>query len=80
MTDEGSEGAQYRIRIKLADLLHDRKMSQVELSQRIGMHPTNLNKLVGNRVTMLRMETMLAICAELDCQPGDWIVRERVAP
>ena len=49
----------------------DRKMSLNELSEKVGVANVNLSKLKNGRVSAIRFSTLEAICAVLDCQPGD---------
>jgi putative transcriptional regulator len=56
---------------KLDLLLVKRKISQVELCERIGLTPANLSILKTNKAKAIRFSTLDALCRELDCQPGD---------
>ena len=47
-----------------------------ELSQRVGITPANLSILKNNKARGVRFGTLLAICKELECEPGD-IIRLR---
>lgn len=55
----------------LDDLLADRQMTLVELSQRVGVTHVNLSILKNNRAKAIRFTTLVALCEALDCQPGD---------
>jgi putative transcriptional regulator len=55
----------------LDDLLHERRLTAVELAHRVGIHPNNLSQLRQGRFSMLRRTTLVALCRELGCQPGD---------
>ena len=57
--------------VNLDVMLAKRKMSSLELSQRIGLTPANLSILKTGKAKAVRMSTMEAICPELNCQPGD---------
>ena len=59
------------IAIKLDDLLHDRRMTLTELSDRIGMALANLSILKTGKARAIRFSTLEAICEALSCQPGD---------
>ena len=48
-----------------------RKMSLGELSQRVDVTMANLSILKNNKAKAVRFSTLEAICAALDCQPGD---------
>ena len=52
-------------------MLAKRKMSSLELSQRINLTPANLSILKTGKAKAVRFSTLNAICRELDCQPGD---------
>ena len=56
---------------KLDDLLHDRRMSLTELSERVGIALANLSKLKTGKARAIRFSTLEAICDALQCQPGD---------
>ena len=57
--------------VNLDVMLAKRKMSSLELSQRIGLTPANLSILKTGKAKAVRMSTMEDICRELNCQPGD---------
>ena len=59
------------IRITLDVEMAKNKMSLKELSQKIGISITNLSLLKTGKVTAIRSSTLMGICRELDCQPGD---------
>ena len=52
-------------------MLARRKMSLTELSERVGITMANLSILKNNKAKAVRFSTLEAICAALDCQPGD---------
>jgi len=52
-------------------MLAKRKMTSLELSQRIDLTPANLSILKTGKAKAIRMSTLEAICRELKCQPGD---------
>ena len=57
--------------VNLDVMLAKRKMTSLELAQRIGMPQANLSILKTGKAKAVRMSTMEAICRELQCQPGD---------
>ena len=57
--------------VNLDVILAKRKMTSLELSQRIGLTPANLSILKTGKAKAVRMSTLDAICRELKCQPGD---------
>ncbi len=59
------------IRVKLDDLLHDRRMTLTELADRIDITLANLSILKTGKARAIRFSTLQAICTALKCQPGD---------
>ena len=57
--------------VNLDMMLAKRKMTSLELSQRIGITPANLSILKTGKAKAIRFSTLEAICKALDCQPGD---------
>ena len=57
--------------VNLNVILAKRKMTSLELAQRIGMTQANLSILKTGQAKAVRMSTLDAICKELQCQPGD---------
>ena len=57
--------------VKLDDMLHERRMTLTELSERIGITLANLSVLKTGKARAVRFSTLDAICAALRCQPGD---------
>lgn len=64
-----TEGTQ--IVVKLDDLLHARRMTLTDLSERVGLTLANLSILKTGKAKAIRFSTLEAICRELECQPGD---------
>ena len=57
--------------VRLDVMLAHRKMRSRELAERIGITEQNLSLLTSGKVKGIRFDTLAAICAALDCQPGD---------
>lgn len=57
--------------VRLDVMLTRRKMKSRELAERIGIAEQNLSLLKSGKVKGIRFETLSAICAVLECQPGD---------
>ena len=68
------------IRVKLDDMLYQRRMSLTELGERIGLTLPNLSILKTGKAKAIRFSTLDAICTALDCQPGDILEHEPGAP
>ena len=60
-----------RIAVNLDLLLVQRKMSLTELSQKVGVTIANLSILKTNKARAIRFSTLNAVCAALDCTPGE---------
>lgn len=60
-----------KIIVNLDVMLAKRKMSSLELAQKIGITQANLSILKTGKAKAIRFSTLEAICKELDCQPGD---------
>ena len=59
------------ILVRLDDLLHARRMTLTELSERVDITLANLSVLKTGKARAIRFSTLETICAALDCQPGD---------
>ena len=57
--------------VNLDVMLAKRKMTSLELANRIGLTQANLSILKTGKAKAVRMATLEAICRELQCQPGD---------
>ncbi len=57
--------------VNLDMMLVRRKVSQIDLSERIGITQANLSILKTNKAKAIRFSTLDALCRELNCQPGD---------
>ena len=57
--------------VNLDVLLAKRKMTSLELAQRVGITQANLSILKTGKAKAVRMSTLNEICRVLECQPGD---------
>lgn len=57
--------------INLDVMLARRKMTSLELSQKLGITQANLSILKTGKAKAIRLSTMNEICRILQCQPGD---------
>ncbi len=57
--------------VNLDVMMARRKISSNELAERIGITPANLSILKTGKAKAIRFSTLMALCRELDCQPGD---------
>jgi putative transcriptional regulator len=59
------------ITVKLDDVLHARRMTLTDLSEKIDITLANLSILKTGKARAIRFSTLEAICSALQCQPGD---------
>ncbi len=57
--------------VNLDVMLAKRKMSSLELAEKVGITQANLSILKTGKAKAVRFSTLAAICRELNCQPGD---------
>ena len=57
--------------VNLDVMMAKRKISGGELAERIGITQANLSILKTGKAKAIRFSTLMALCHELDCQPGD---------
>ena len=57
--------------VRLDEVLHARRMTLTELAARIDITLANLSILKTGKAKAIRFSTLEAICAALECQPGD---------
>jgi len=60
--------------VNLDVMLARRKMRSRELAERVGISEVNISLLKSGKVRGVRFDTLAAICAVLECQPGDLLV------
>ena len=71
MTEDEPSG----IHCRLDELLEQRGMTLTRLSALVGVSIVNLSILKNDRARAIRYSTLAAICAALDCEVGDLLVR-----
>ncbi len=59
------------ILVRLDVMLALRKVKSKDLAEHVGITEANLSLLKSGKVKGVRFATLEAICAYLDCQPGD---------
>ena len=62
------------IMVNLDVVMAQRKMTLSQLSELVDITLANLSILKNNKAKAVRFSTLEAICAALDCQPGDILV------
>lgn len=61
--------------IELESLLLQRGKTSADIIRATGHTPANVSKIRNGKIKAIRLKTLLDICVELDCQPGDLIRR-----
>jgi len=59
------------IHVTLDDMLHARRMTLSELAEKVDITLANLSILKTGKARAVRFSTLNAVCAALQCQPGD---------
>jgi putative transcriptional regulator len=65
-----------QITVKLDDLLYQRRMTLTDLAGKVDITLANLSILKTGKAKAIRFSTLAAICAALECQPGDLLAAE----
>ncbi|MBO6093979.1 MAG: helix-turn-helix transcriptional regulator [Oscillospiraceae bacterium] len=60
-----------KIIVNIDVMMARRKISAGDLAERIGITPANLSVLKNGKAKAIRFSTLMALCRELQCQPGD---------
>ena len=68
------------ILVHLDELLHARRMTLTELATRIDITVANLSILKTGKAKAIRFSTLEAICAALECQPGELLAFDASLP
>jgi putative transcriptional regulator len=63
------------VHCRLDELLAERGITLTRLSEMVGVSVVNLSILKNDRAKAIRFSTLTAICAALDCEIGDLLVR-----
>ena len=61
------------IRWKLRQVMADRRMTNKRLSELMGVTPTSISRLKGDKMPRLTDEMLAGLCHALNCTPSDLI-------
>ena len=61
------------IAVTLDSVLAERRMKAKELARRMGISETQLSLFRSGKVRGIRFSTLAAMCAVLECKPGELI-------
>lgn len=56
---------------RLDRVMVDRKISVVDLADKVGIAPNNISRIRTGKFKAVRLSTLNSLCNELSCQPGD---------
>lgn len=59
--------------MRLGRVMAQKKITSVELAERIGTSTVNLSNIKNGHIRGMRFSTLEALCQALDCKPGDSI-------
>ena len=59
------------IRVRLDEMLERRRMSLTQLAEAVDITLANLSILKTGKARAIRFSTLEAVCAVLECQPGE---------
>ena len=62
------------IHCRLDELLLERGMTLIRLSELVGISVVNLSVLKNDRARAIRYSTLAAVCDALDCEVGELLV------
>ncbi len=63
------------IHCRLDELLAERDLTLTRLSELVGVSIVNLSVLKNDRARAIRFSTLTAICAALECEVGELLVK-----
>lgn len=59
--------------MRLDRVMADRKVTSLELAEKVGISPVNISRIKTGRLKGIRFSTLTAMCEALHCKPGDLI-------
>ena len=61
----------YIVKIRILDILKEKKKSKYWLYIQLGLSYQNFNKIVNNETTGIKFDNLKTICDILECTPND---------
>ncbi|MDQ1041560.1 putative transcriptional regulator [Streptomyces sp. V3I8] len=61
----------HQIHVTLDKVMEKRDITLTDLAEKVGITNANLSRLKTGKVMAVKFSTLTALCAALDCQPGD---------
>jgi len=58
------------VRLRLPEIMKERKLKQVELAEKMNVHRQTVNRLTGG-VRQIDLDTLAKLCDALNLKPGD---------
>lgn len=59
------------IRLRVLDILTERRLSKYWLNTKLGLSDRNMNNMLMNRTRAIRYENIEKLCEILECTPSD---------
>ncbi len=59
------------IKLRVAELLEEHKMTKYALYKQLGMSYQNFNRMINNETRSIRYEMIETLCVIFDCKPND---------
>lgn len=59
------------INVSLKNIIKEKGYTIAKLASEINITPANLSKLINNRVSEIKLETLNKLCEKLECTPGE---------
>ena len=59
------------MKLRILEILKEKNKTKYWLYMQMGLSYQNLNKLVNNKTTAIKFETLKNLCDVLDCTPND---------
>jgi putative transcriptional regulator len=69
------ENSMMAVRLRLAELLREQKITQKELALKTGISENGISKLI-NGSAQIRFDTIEILCSVLHVEPGDLFARD----
>lgn len=67
------------MKINIKDLMEKKAISRYELAKRIGVTYPTITSIYNGDASSIKVETLLALCKELECTPND-IMEDELFP
>ena len=69
-----------KVELRIRELMQEkakatgRVLTQNEVAEAIGMHPSRFTYWVNNRIGRVELDTLTKLCKYFECSPGDLLI------